>query len=71
VIIPTSMSTKLPEVYVCVKFVGCLVTVFVKRFTKLLMASSQLTKTKFKEEDSCQQLKITGFFVVGRQPQRA
>jgi len=39
-----TIPTKLPEVYVYVKFVGSLVIVFVKRFAKLLMAYSQLTK---------------------------
>jgi len=34
------ISTKLPEVYVYVKFVESLLIVFVKRFTKLLMAYS-------------------------------
>ena len=43
VTIPT--STKLPEVYVWVKFVGCLAIVFVKRFTKLFTTCKQLTKT--------------------------
>jgi hypothetical protein len=34
------ISTKLPEVYVYMEFVGPLVIVFVKRFTKLLLAYS-------------------------------
>ena len=39
-----SIATKLPEVYVYVKYVGSLVIIFVKGFTKLLMVYSQLTK---------------------------
>lgn len=38
------IATELPEVYVYMKYVGSLVIVFVKRFMKLIMAYSQLTK---------------------------